>query len=203
MSASPASASRSPTPRRWTASRSPLSVVFAAVSPSSENLLSGRFACARGFGHRHLAALAGAVAAGLGFAAPRAPQLFAQRDRHPGRCRAGAGGRRLLLDGPRRAGAAARRLHRGAHLAANSCRRCARACTARSRSPISNGPASHQHADHRAVARDRRAGDRRQRSPPRSRARRYTPRLAHLDLRRAAVRRVAVRRAAAIAACAA
>ena len=40
-----------------------------------------------------------------------------RRGADPGRCRGGARGRRLLLDGPRRAGAAARRLYGGADLA--------------------------------------------------------------------------------------
>ena len=141
-----------------------------------------------------VAAAAIAALAGLGFAAPNKPQMLAQRGDaggHPGRRRGGARGRCLLLDGPGRAGAAARRLYGGADLA-------------RIPSGVEAGHARPHRADlfrmgrhapsadHRAVAADRRAGVGR-RLCRRHRPRALHARLAHLDLGRAVVCRAAVR----------
>ena len=104
-------------------------------------------------------------------------------ERHCGRRRTGDRGRRLLFDGPGRAGTAARRLCGGAHARRNSCRRCARAPTARSPSPISNGPAQFDQKIDHAMAADRRPGIGRRRRR-RNRRRALPARLAHLDFRR-------------------
>ena len=120
------------------------------------------------------AAIAGVVGISAwsgGAAAPRLKQLRRQpAERHPGRHRARDRGRRLLLDGPGGAGAAARGLYHRPHLArvhAGAAGRHARQGGGdlfRMGRPL-------RPEDHHAVAADRRAGIGRRASPTRSRAR--------------------------------
>ena len=115
----PASASRSPTPRRPTASAA-FSSAVAAVPPSClRSATGGSHAGAyRGLCHRRGWRHGGARGPWLCRAQRSAdPGAARRRGGDPGRRRGGARGRCLLLDGPRRAGAAARRLYGGADLA--------------------------------------------------------------------------------------
>ena len=111
--------------------------------------------------------------------------------RHPRRCRTGARRRRLLFDGPGRAGAAARRLYPGADLARISVG-AARRRQRQDRRHLFRMGRRERPENRDAVAADRRPGIGR-RGRRRDRARAVPARLAHLDFRRAAIRQAAVR----------
>ena len=143
-----------------------------------------------------------ALALSLTIAAAAPTPRFA--DKSPsaiaGRRRAGDRGRRLLLDGPGRAGAAARGLRHGADLARIHAG-AARGRQRQDRHHLFRMGRPVRPEDHHAVAADRRAGIGR-RGRRRDRARALPARLAHLDFRRAAPSPSRCSTTAAIAACA-